>query len=119
MHSTEIYPEAAVAAFPHVNKEVAEEVQAALLALGEHTATGQNYLECKSSIDPAVCETLQFPEAFDPKARCDTTKELAMLAANATIKAKIAGFRPPRSYFELRNMQETAGLLDKDKRGKW
>jgi hypothetical protein len=120
LHSTDIYPEGPVAALPHVTKDVAEEVQAALLAVAEHMVTGEKYLECKTDLEETRdCEELPCPEAFDEKARCDTTKELAMLAVNATLNAKIAGYRPSRSYFELRSMQQATGFLELNDRGKW
>ena len=86
LHSTDIYPEWPVAALNHVPKDVAEEVQEALLALQSH-ANAQTQVELNLPWDPT---------------RCDTSPELAQLALEASTKGSLAGFRPSRSYFEVR-----------------
>jgi hypothetical protein len=63
-----------------------------------------------------ICETAE-PVFFDPTARCDTTRELADLAYRAGIAGRHNGFRPARSHFELRTMQQTAGFLTQKENG--
>lgn len=94
--STGLNPEWPVMALDHVHKDVAREVQDALLGLREHYA----------SIELNV--TL----------RCDTTKEIAELAKASSMAGSLAGFRPPRSYASIRTKQERAGFLRTSKDGK-
>ena len=103
LHSTDIYPESPVAAMTYVPKDVAMEVQDALLALQSHAAAQEQVL------------------AGGPWAptRCDTSPELAQLAHEASVKGHIAGFRTARSYFEVRTMQEAEGFLLQDEKGDW
>ena len=87
--STSLHPEWPVKALRHVSRDVAREVQEALLALRDHATA------------LTVNESL----------RCDTTPEIAKLAANAAESGSYAGFRTPRSYGRVRTKQEAAGLL--------
>lgn len=120
LHSTDVYPESPVAALPHVSADISEEVQAALIALGEHMAVGEKYQECLTELeDLSTCENLPFPQAFVAGARCDTTKELALLALEAGGNAEVGGYRSSRSYFQLRTMQDAAGFLERNTRGHW
>ena len=86
LHSTDIYPEWPVAAMNYVPKDVAEEVQEALIALQAHAQAHERVVE---------------GGAWDPT-RCETTPELAELASTASTVGKLAGFRTARSYFEVR-----------------
>lgn len=72
-------------------------VQESLLALGDHAIAS---------------ETNEYT-------RCETTPQLAQLALAASRAGKLAGFRTPRSYFEVRTMHEAAGFIKKDERGHW
>ncbi|CAB9502908.1 activated protein kinase catalytic subunit alpha-1 [Seminavis robusta] len=121
LHSTDIYPEWPVAALTHVNKDVSEEVQEALLAVGKHAKVGKAMEECELGHpnSTAFCEMQEFPDYFDPQARCDTTRELARLAWEGSKVGKWAGFRTSRSYAEPRTMQEAAHLMIQDERGNW
>lgn len=103
LHSTDIYPEYPVAALTSVPKDVAEEVQEALLALQAHADAFKRVL---------------VGEPFDPT-RCDTTLELATLAEDAALSGHLLGFRTPRSYFDVRTMHEATGFMLKDERGDW
>ena len=85
-HSTEMFPEWAVSALPHVHWEVSKELADALIALEDHAVAGEKW---------AV------HQKWEPT-RCDTTRELAELAHNARTTGNLAGFRTPRSYFRLR-----------------
>lgn len=76
----EIYPEMPVAALTTVPRDVAEEVQHALMAFRSH-------------VD--AYEEVQAGKPWDPK-RCDTTPELAELAEKAALAGHIHGFRNPR-----------------------
>ena len=101
--STDIYPEWLVAALTHVDKTVAKEVQDALYALQAYAELG---LEIESG-------------ANVEDAKCEETRELSKLALEAQVAGNLAGFRNPRSYFEVRTMHEAAGFLKKDERGDW
>jgi hypothetical protein len=92
-----------VAALDSVPKDIAQEVQDALLALQFH------YDAHKKQIETGV---------WDP-VRCDTSPELASLAYGASTVGNLAGFRSARSYFEVRTMQEAAGFVLKDDKGNW
>ena len=93
LHSTDIYPEWPVAAMGYVAKDVAEEVQEALVALKNH-AQAHDRLQAGGPWDPS---------------RCDTSPELAKLSSEAASNAKLAGFRNSRSYFDVRTIHEAAG----------
>eukprot|EP00980_Cylindrotheca_fusiformis_P027129 scaffold18984_cov73-Cylindrotheca_fusiformis.AAC.1 len=58
------------------------------------------------------------PVYFDSRARCDTTRELAELAWQAGVAGFHSGFRPPRSYYFVRTMQQDGGFIEKDEYGK-
>ena len=75
-----------MAALNHVPKDVAEEVQDALIALQSH-AKAQTQAEKNLPWNPS---------------RCDTSPELAQLALEAATNGNLAGFRSSRSYFEVR-----------------
>ena len=80
------------AALDHVDREVAKEVQNALLSLRDHA----------TSLDLG-CNLL-----------CETTSEIAQLAHLAAESGLFAGFRTARSYFEVRTKQQDAGFLTKN-----
>uniref|UniRef100_A0A7S3LHW5 guanylate cyclase n=1 Tax=Amphora coffeiformis TaxID=265554 RepID=A0A7S3LHW5_9STRA len=87
--STSLHPEWPVAALDHVARDVSQEVQEALIALQDHATSielGQNL-------------------------RCETTPDIAELALSASADGDFVGFRPARSYFQVRTEQETAGFL--------
>ena len=90
-----LHPEWPASALDHVNREVAAEVQAALLALRDHATS----LELNKTL------------------RCDTTPEIAELAMAATQSGKLIGFRTARSYDIVRTKQEAAGFLQKNDDG--
>jgi len=127
MHSTPVFPEWPVSASNHVAGDVIEEVQDALIKLRDHLHIGELMSQCAEDICkvevceegevPEVCKTAP-PSFFDPGARCDTTRELALLAFEAGRAAGIDGFRPPRSHFHLRTMQQAAGFLTQNAKGK-
>ena len=103
IHSTDIFPEWAFSAIPHVHYSVSKEVGDALVAIKEHSLSHEKLIE------EGLWETF----------RCDTSEALAELAWKAAKKGHMAGFRPPRSYFNVRNMHEEEGFLRKDKEGNW
>jgi len=109
-----------VASLKHVNRDVQEEVQAALLAVGRHAALGQKLEECNREYgNYSTCDTFPFPDYFDPNARCDSSRELCKIAWQASKAGSWAGFRTSRSYFEPRTIHEAAGFMLQDKRGNW
>ena len=120
LHSTPIYPEWPVAAMTTVAKDVQMEVQDALLDIGEHAKIGQKLVECREKFGASACNNMMFPDDFlDPgqEARCDTTRKVAELAYHATTAGSFAGFRTPRSYFQVRTMHEETNIMMKDERG--
>jgi len=124
MHSTDIYPEWPLAALEHVNPEVSEEVQNALLAIGKHAKLGKALNACEELHNETFCtdDTLMpFPDSFDPEesARCDTTRALAKFARECSQFGNFTAFRPTRSYAEPRTMLQAAGFMQQDERGKW
>jgi hypothetical protein len=117
----DIYPEFGVSALDTVNRVVSREVQAALLAAGEHATLGRALEACRLSHvnNTSFCDMQAFPEYFEVGSRCDTTRELATLAWEASMAGSWAGFRNPMSYFQTRNMLEGAGFMTLDEGGNW
>ena len=127
LHSTEIFAEWPVAALPFVAADVVEEVQAALLALDQHAKPYKSMLQCMEDtellgLDGArtskytntgadlTCDAVFFHD----QTRCDTTPDVARIAYQAGKHGKIAGFRAPRSYFDVRSMKEAGGFMRHD-----
>eukprot|EP00934_Nitzschia_sp_Nitz4_P008059 Nitzschia sp. Nitz4//scaffold542_size5954//2//2866//NITZ4_009184-RA/size5954-augustus-gene-0.0-mRNA-1//-1//CDS//3329554268//8049//frame0 len=121
LHSTDIYPEWPVSALTTVPQDVFEEVQAALLSIGSHADAGQAYAECVTTYGQSHCDAMAFPEDFVDSPRCDTTKAIAEVAYSASLSGSFAGFRfrSPRSYFEVRSMQQDAGFMELEGDGQW
>jgi len=119
LHSTDIFPEFAFGTLPGVTNEVAEEVQNALFALGDHAEAAEGLEACYAENTRDHCDSLPFLETFAPHAGCDTTQDLAWLALNATRAGKLAGFRTARSYASVRTMHEAGGFMLKDDKGRW
>jgi len=122
LHTTPVFPEWPLAARNHVDRVVSEEVAAALINFGSHARIGEAIDNCRekatTSDEQNVCDTMP-PTYFDPKARCDTTRELAELAFMAGKAGFHSNFRPPKSHFEVRTMQQDAGFIIKDEYGDW
>lgn len=130
LHSTPVFPEWPLFAKQDVDRMVSEEVQLALINFEYHKMAGDLIHSCMQDYQKSVCgNTTQFcgelstlcqtapPRFFDEKARCDTTRELAELAHQAGLAGRHNGFRPARSHFSLRTMQQTAGFLMQDEEG--
>ena len=131
LHSTPVFPEWPLFAKQDVDRLVSEEVQLALINFEYHKFAGDliescredyghlcegvNVTDCPEVVD--LCDNAP-PTFFDPKARCDTTRKMAKLAHDAGIAGRHNGFRPARSHFSLRTMQQTAGFLTEDEDGK-
>eukprot|EP00526_Cylindrotheca_closterium_P002165 CAMPEP_0113655642 /NCGR_PEP_ID=MMETSP0017_2-20120614/29831_1 /TAXON_ID=2856 /ORGANISM="Cylindrotheca closterium" /LENGTH=930 /DNA_ID=CAMNT_0000568935 /DNA_START=231 /DNA_END=3019 /DNA_ORIENTATION=+ /assembly_acc=CAM_ASM_000147 len=124
LHSTPIFPEWPLYAQPGVSRVVSEEVAAAMMSFGYHYFVGEAIEQCKgaanSTTEMDICNTMP-PIYFDPLARCDTTRELAELALKTGRAGFHQGFRPPRSYFGVRTMQQDAGFIIEQEigDGKW
>lgn len=122
LHSTPVFPEWPFAAKESVDPIVSEEVARAMMALGEHAIVGRRIAEClvtaPNEAARSLCETAP-PEHFDRNARCDTTRELATLAYRAGLAGFHNGFRPPRSHFFVRTMQQDGGFVIQDQKGNW
>jgi ABC-type phosphate/phosphonate transport system substrate-binding protein len=121
LHSTPTFPEWPFFARQGMDPIVAEEVQNALHNLGAHKKVGDAIYDCihrneTSSAEKEVCYTAP-PAYFVEDARCDTTREIAEIARRAGVAGRHSGFRPPKSHFHLRTMQEAAGFLQKNDLG--
>ena len=130
LHSTPVFPEWPFYARPDVDRMVAEEVQLALINFEYHKIAGDLIHSCEKDYHESICgesnktcpelENLCAtapPRFFDEKARCDTTRDLAELAYTAGEAGLHNGFRPARSHFSLRTMQQTAGFLLQNEQG--
>lgn len=133
LHSTPVFPEWPLFAKQDVDRVVSEEVALAFINFEYHKIVGDAMHACKDEIcdalgfsnssgctaaDTHICDTAP-PVFFDPTARCDTTSDLAELAYQAGIAGRHNGFRPARSHFDLRSMQQEAGFLLQDEDGHW
>ena len=130
LHSTPVFPEWPLFAKQDVDRMVSEEIQLSLINFEYHKMAGDLIRDCKKDYAERICgnatttcEELEDicknapPVFFDKKARCDTTRELAELARQAGIAGRHNGFRPARSHFSLRTMQQTAGFLMQNELG--
>lgn len=119
LHSTPLFPEWPLAAKESVDLVVAEEVANAMIAMKYHGDIGKKIQEClgeaRTDQEASVCQSSP-PVHFDSHARCDTTRDLAMLAYEAEIAGFHNGFRSPRSYFYVRTMQQEAGFVIQDEK---
>jgi ABC-type phosphate/phosphonate transport system substrate-binding protein len=121
LHSTPSFPEFTVYARPNIDRVVAQEVQSALLSLGQHKKVGDAIHDCltsnlTSAEQKDVCRQAP-PAYFYDEARCDTTREIAEIARQAGLAGSHNGFRTPRSYSHIRTMQAAAGFIKPDERG--
>lgn len=121
LHSTPVFPEWTLSAKDNVDLVVSEEVAKAMINFGYHGSIGEAIHKCMKEAETEeeieICSTMP-PVYFDPKARCDTTRELAHLAYDAGRAGFHNGFRSPRSYYFVRTMQQDAGFIVKDEFGK-
>jgi hypothetical protein len=117
IHSTPLFPEWPLSAMKSVDRFVSEEVTKAMLNLEWHNVVGEAIHACREEAvtteEMSVCDTMP-PVYFDPKARCDTTRELAELAYQAGRAGFHSGFRSPRSHSFVRTMQQDAGFIVED-----
>ncbi|CAJ1961059.1 unnamed protein product [Cylindrotheca closterium] len=124
LHSTPVFPEWPLYVKPGISRIVSEEVAGAMINFEYHYFVGDAIKRCKeaanSTAEMDICNTMP-PVYFDPLARCDTTRELADLALQAGKAGFHTGFRPPRSYFGVRTMQQDAGFIVEEETGdgKW
>lgn len=116
LHSTPVFPEWPIYSALTTPRDVIEEVQEALYALEHHRTVGNKIMECALEFPQDVCDEIRVNELYQD-ARCDTTKEIAKLAKVAAEVGNHNGFRSPRSYFELRTMQQAGGFLNQNKKG--
>ena len=121
LHSTPVVPEWPLFAKQDLDREVAEEVSAALVNLHYHNRVGRAIYECKqkanSTAEKDICNTMP-PKYFFDGARCDTTRGLAELAYQAGKAGRHSGFRPARSHFELRTIVQDIGFVEQNDNGK-
>lgn len=122
LHSTPIFPEWPLFAKEGTDLIVSEEVSLALINFGRHKSIGEKIHQCledaHSVEEVKICNTMP-TVFFDPAARCDTTRELAELAYQAGQAGHHSGFRPARSHFNVRTMQQDAGFITKNEKGGW
>ena len=112
--STPLYPEWNVAALNHVAEDVSREVQTSLIALAEHARGRRTLVDCNETYgDEAFCGT-GAGLGDTNMIRCDTTPEIALVAAKAMEKGKYSGWQTTLSYMQLRSMQEGTGFIKQD-----
>ncbi|KAG7367635.1 adenylate and guanylate cyclase catalytic domain containing protein [Nitzschia inconspicua] len=116
LHSTDVFPEWPVATLSSVPKDVAFEVQGALLEFSKHAHVGQLLEECGGGCSDSS-QTLQ--DLFPNIALCHTTPSLAQLARQTSLDSTLTGFRTAQSYHGLRTMLQDAGFMVQDNRGQW
>jgi hypothetical protein len=121
LHSTPVFPEWPLSAQQNVDRVVSEDVAKAMVNLEWHKVVGDAIHACREEAvtteEMNVCNTMP-PVYFDPKVRCDTTRELAELAYQAGKAGFHNGFRSPRSHYGVRTMQQDAGFIVEDEPGK-
>jgi hypothetical protein len=114
LHSTPMFPEWPFYARQNIDRVVSEEVALALINFEYHHTLGEEIHDCMAEANTTaemhICNTMP-PVYFDPLARCDTTREMANLAYHAGIAGYHGGFRPARSHFGVRTMQQDAGFI--------
>lgn len=122
LHSTPAFPEWPLSAKNSVDRIVVEEVASAMINFWYHDKVGMEIHSCREEAETAedmrLCNTMP-PAYFDFGARCDTTRELAELAYKAGRAGRHSGFRPPRSHFEVRTVQQEEGFLIQDEYDEW
>ena len=110
--STRLYPEWNLAAMKYVSEDVSAQVQAAMLALKQHSMAGLARSECLAGstniTDGSLCNNIK---AIFPDARCDTTPEIADIALSATTNGQYAGFRTTLSYIDIRAMLQDTSFI--------
>jgi guanylate cyclase len=119
--STRLYPEWNLGALDFVPSDVSAEVQAAMLALHEHSLVGKAIEKCLASNTTSNTTGLNSCEDLTelaPEARCDTTKEVAEVANRAMTNGGYAGFRTTQSYSDIRAMLQETMLISQDKETK-
>jgi hypothetical protein len=120
LHSTPVFPEWPLSAVSNVDRIVSEEVAKAMVNLEWHKKVGEAIHACweeaMTTEETNVCDTMP-PVYFDPKVRCDTSRDLAILAYQAGRAGFHDGFRPARSHYFVRTMQQDAGFIVEDESG--
>ena len=115
--STPLYPEWNVAALRHVPSEVSRQVQDAMLALATHAKLAQQIQDCleennNTQTQATIC-SWDDRDKF-PLERCDTTREIAEIALDASNMGEFSAWQTTQSYMQLRSMQEVTGFIAKD-----
>eukprot|EP00980_Cylindrotheca_fusiformis_P006580 scaffold1387_cov103-Cylindrotheca_fusiformis.AAC.2 len=122
LHSTPTFPEWALSAKEDADPIVSEELAQAMMSFKSHYLVGEGIHRCRdeatSEEEMDICDSMP-PSHFVPTARCDTTRELAELTYKAGTVGHHKGFRPPRSHFNVRTMQQDAGFIVQDENGGW
>lgn len=108
--TTPLYPEWNIAALAHVPVDVSEALQDAMLSLADHAKVISDLQECMDDFNSTtICDY-----ELIPKARCDTTPEIAEIAFDASNKGKYSSWTTTLSYMQLRSMQEQTGFIQMD-----
>lgn len=96
-----------------------------MFAMADHGRIGARLDECYTQFNTSdYCDTLPFPSNFttsgsSEKVRCDTSKEVALIAFEAMATGKFSSWQSSLSYLQLRSMQEAIGFISKDDQGAW
>jgi guanylate cyclase len=118
LHSTDIFPEWPLAALSSVPRDIQQAVQGALMDFGQHAEMGDLLNDCLANRESQWCDSISLRDMI-PNAPCDANKDLVLLAAEASERSHIVGFRTARSYHYLRTMQQEAGFLVQDDKNDW
>lgn len=100
--STPLYPEWNIAALAHVPVDVQQAVMEAMLAVVDHAQAATDMAQCMDQFNSTdICDWDSLP-----KARCDTTRQVAEIALDASNQGKYSSWTTTLSYMQLRSMQE-------------
>lgn len=110
--STDLYAEWNVAGLTHVNPQVSNEVQRAMLSVADFAKVGQALEECIAVNGTEVCNEMDLSTLYyDGPIKCSATHAVVAAAYRATTDGKYAGWTTSLSYMQLRSMQEATGFI--------
>ena len=110
--STDIYPEWNIASLTHVASDVSREVQAAMLNIAEYANIGKPLTACYEQHNSTYCDSLPLQDFSSRPILYGTTREIAILAAEASSNGKYSAWTTSLSYMQLRSMQEATGFIN-------
>ncbi|KAL3926347.1 MAG: hypothetical protein SGBAC_013513, partial [Bacillariaceae sp.] len=111
--STVVMPEWRLSAASHTPADVAQAVQAALLALTQHGITGLARSACLDSNvnNTALCDDLA---SVDSQVLCEANIESVKAAGSVISASDHLTYRPPLSFHKIRKMALDLGSMQQD-----